>query len=80
MTSMKRGLAAGVFSALLAAAQAAPVSGQGTWQNSLHARDALGQAVGLSDAGAMYFYDSTVNITWRADMGAGGIKNWDDAG
>jgi hypothetical protein len=44
--------------ALSPAAHAAPVSGMGTWQTTLQARDLDGN--GSTDA----YYDSTLNITW----------------
>jgi len=62
--------AALAFSATVAAA--APVSGQGTWETTLQARDINGD--GIVDA----YYSSTQNITWLADanyaatMGASG--------
>jgi len=59
--------------ALLAcAAQAAPVSGQGDWETTLHARDIDGD--GSVDA----YYDSALNITWLADANAGAGSSFDD--
>ena len=46
------------------AAQAAPVSGQGTWETTLQARDINGD--GVVDA----FYDTALNVTWLADANA----------
>ena len=46
------------------AAQAAPVSGQGTWETTLQARDINGD--GVVDA----FYDTVLNVTWLADAKA----------
>lgn len=45
-------------------AQAAPVSGQGTWETTLEARDLTGD--GVADA----YYDTTLGITWLANAGA----------
>jgi len=52
----------------VAQAHSLPVSGRGTWESTLHARDADGRAVALDSAAATFFYDSTLNITWFADM------------
>ena len=43
-------------------AQAAPVSGQGTWETTLQGRDLDGD---LSTAEA--YYDITLDVTWLAD-------------
>ena len=50
-------------------AQATPVSGQGTWETTLQARDINGD--GVADA----FYDTVLNVTWLADANAaaGGV-------
>ena len=45
-------------------AQAAAVSGQGTWETTLQARDINGD--GVADA----FYDTVLNVTWLADANA----------
>lgn len=61
-------------------AQAAPVSGRGTWETTLKARDFNGNAVALNAASAMFFYDTALNITWLADMNVnGGPMRWSDA-
>jgi hypothetical protein len=52
---------------------AAPVSGQGTWQTTLQARDLDGDTV--TDA----FYDTTLNITWLANANVNGPMTWDAA-
>lgn len=54
-------------------AHAAPVTGQGTWQTTLQARDLNGDTV--TDA----FYDTTLNITWLRDANVNGVMNWADA-
>jgi hypothetical protein len=72
-----------LFSALLSAAaltltlaapvQAAAVTGQGTWQTTLQARDLDGN--GTTDA----FYDTTLKITWLRNANANGPMTWDAA-
>jgi hypothetical protein len=47
--------------ALAGLAAAAPVSGQGTWEATLQARDLDGN--GTTDA----YYDTSLNISWLAD-------------
>lgn len=44
-------------------AQAVPVSGQGTWEQTLQGRDLDGNA----DNGFEAYYDTTQNLTWLAD-------------
>lgn len=69
---------AGILAALGAignAAQAAGVSGQGTWESTLLARDLDGD-LGTTEA----YYDTVKNITWLADTihgnhGSGGYLN-----
>lgn len=53
-------LAAGTLLLSVATVQAAPVSGMGTWETTLHARDLDGD--GSTDA----FYDSVLDISWLA--------------
>lgn len=56
-------LAAGIIGLILPAlAWTSPVSGQGTWETTLQARDLDGD---LSTTEA--FYDTVLNITWMAD-------------
>lgn len=55
------------------AAQAAPVSGQGTWESTLQARDLDNN--GQTDA----YYDSVLNLTWLRDANANGARNWIEA-
>ncbi|MBL8383335.1 MAG: DUF1566 domain-containing protein [Burkholderiales bacterium] len=52
---------------------AGPVSGQGTWETTLQARDLNGDSV--TDA----FYDTVLNITWLRDANVNGRMNWNDA-
>lgn len=55
-----------------ASAGAAPVSGQGTWETTLHARDINHD--GVVDA----YYDSSENITWLADANYAGTTGFAD--
>jgi hypothetical protein len=64
------------LAACSAVAQAAPVIGQGTWQSTLLARDISGNPVALNSASAAFFYDTTLNITWLADMNLNGAMTW----
>ncbi len=59
--------------ALVAAAQAAPVSGQGTSETTLQPRDLDGNSV--TDA----FYDTALNITWLRNANVNGLLNWTTA-
>lgn len=63
---------------LVTPAQAAPVLGQGTWDNpnpaiGLQARDLNGDSV--TDA----FYDPKLNITWLRDANVNGPMDWNSA-
>ncbi|MDP1899807.1 MAG: hypothetical protein Q8K96_05080 [Rubrivivax sp.] len=58
---------------LAAAVHAAPVSGQGTWETTLQARDLNGDSV--TDA----FYDTALNITWLRNANVNGLMNWPTA-
>ena len=64
---------------MMGAVQAAPVSGQGTWETTLKARDINGNAVALDSVSAAFFYDSTLNVTWLANMNQNGPMNWYEA-
>ena len=66
-----------VFSTLAAAAllplgtaQAAGVSGQGTWETTLLPRDINGD--NIVDA----FYDTVLDVSWLANANANGPMNW----
>ncbi|MCC7486904.1 MAG: PEP-CTERM sorting domain-containing protein [Burkholderiales bacterium] len=69
------------------AALAAPISGQGTWETDLEARDINGNPVALNSASAVFFYDTALDITWLADWNyaqtsgfdADGRMSWADA-
>lgn len=60
-----------LFGAVSAHAQA--VSGQGTWETTLQARD-VGNT-GTTNA----FYDTALNITWLRDANVNGLMTWDAA-
>ena len=76
---MKKLLALLVLS--VGSAHGASVSGQGTWETTLQARDI--DSDGVIDA----YYDASQDITWLADANyaqtsgydADGLMNWDDA-
>lgn len=54
-------------------AAAAAVSGQGTWETTLQARDLNGDNV--ADA----FYDTALNVTWLRNANVNGQMTWNDA-
>lgn len=60
-------------------AHGAPVSGQGTWETTLKARDLAGNAVALNDGSAAFFYDKVLNITWLSDWNVNGRTTWGNA-
>jgi len=66
------------IAAIGGSAVADPVGGQGTWETTLKARDINGYAVALDDPRAAFFFDSTLNITWLADMKAASGSSFDD--
>jgi len=64
-------------------AQAAPVSGQGTWETTLKGRDISGNPVPLLVSGApnpatVFVYDTVLNLTWLANWNAGAGSSFDD--
>jgi PEP-CTERM motif len=59
--------------ALAGIAAAAPVSGQGTWETTLQARDL--DSDGTTDA----YYDTSLNISWLADANVIGQADFDTA-
>lgn len=74
LNGLSRLLAAAALAAGSLAAHAGPVSGQGTWETTLQARDLNGDSV--IDA----YYDTALDITWLADWNANGtLMNWTDA-
>ena len=56
------------------AAHAAPVSGQGTWETTLQARD-----FDANPATIEGYYDTVLGVTWLADANANGTMTWDAA-
>lgn len=58
-----RTLAVMALASVVGSIQAAPVSGQGTWEQTLQGRDLDGNA----DNGFEAYYDTTQNLTWLAD-------------
>jgi hypothetical protein len=58
------------------AAQAAPVSGQGTWETTLLSRDINRNAVAANSASAVYLYDTDLGITWLRNANVNGAQNW----
>jgi hypothetical protein len=64
MKTTLKAVAATVLLAAAAAVQAVPVSGQGTWETTLQARDI--DSNGVVDA----YYDTALNISWLADGNA----------
>jgi hypothetical protein len=58
-----RTLAVVALASVVGSIQAAPVSGQGTWEQTLQGRDLDGNA----DNGFEAYYDTTQNLTWLAD-------------
>jgi hypothetical protein len=75
----KRLALSAILVACAASTHSAPVTGQGTWESTLRARDINGQAVALSDPNAAFFYDGTLNITWHANMMITDTMTWPEA-
>ncbi|GBF26421.1 hypothetical protein MnTg02_01460 [bacterium MnTg02] len=55
-------------------AHAVPVSGQGTWETTLLARDFDGDTNTIEG-----YYDTVLGITWLAYTSSAGTFNWEDA-
>ncbi|WP_374658510.1 hypothetical protein [Inhella sp.] len=66
--------------AVVGTAHADPITGQGTWESTLRARDINGNAVALGDASTAFFYDTALNITWLADMNYAKTSGYDADG
>jgi len=64
---------AAALAACCAAAHAGPVSGQGTWESTLLARDINHD--GQADA----YYDTALDMTWLADANIAGRLSWTQA-
>jgi PEP-CTERM motif len=56
-----------------ATVQASPIPNQGTWENTLKARDING------DLTVDAYYDTALNITWLRNWDANGLMNWNVA-
>jgi len=76
MKSRLLGAASACVIALVSqAAQAVPVTGQGTWESTLEGRDLDGNAATFEA-----YYDTTLDITWLADANAAGpTMTWTEA-
>lgn len=66
-----------LISAMPAHAQA--VSGQGTWESTLLGRDINLNAVSATSNAAVYFYDTTLNVTWLRNADIAGQMDWNTA-
>ncbi len=80
-TSKSTGVQGAVFAFVLASAtplmaQAAPVSGQGTWQTDLVGRDLDGNAANGYEA----YYDKALNVSWLADANYAKTSGYDADG
>jgi hypothetical protein len=77
-SGMTKWVAAAACGLLLGvSAQAAPVSGQGTWETTLKARDISGNPLAnLLDPNAVFFYDTVLDLTWLANWNANGLMTW----
>ncbi len=65
----------GTLALVSLSAQAAPVSGQGTWETTLQGRNLDGNASTFEA-----YYDTTLNVTWLANANnANGPISWDAA-
>ena len=74
LQTIRRNTVSSIALAVLAASTlAGPVSGQGTWETTLLARDINGD--GLADA----YYDSALDITWLANGNIIGQVSWGNA-
>lgn len=85
MSPSSRLALAGIWIAAAAATQAAPIFSQGTWwgtdrsDGTLRARDINRHAVAVNSAGAAFFFDTTLHVTWLANMNQNGLMNWKGA-
>lgn len=76
MTTIRLGAACGgILMAIGGAAQAAPISGQGTWETTLQGRDLDGDLATFEA-----YYDTVLDITWLANVNhAGTVMTWANA-
>lgn len=63
----------------LAAACVLPAHAAGTWETTLLGRDINLNAVGATDASAVYLYDTTLNVTWLRNANVNGAQTWANA-
>ena len=77
--TLRTAAAMGLALACVLPAQAAPVSGQGTWETTLLGRDINRNAVAATDTSAVYLYDTTLGVTWLRDANANGKMSWANA-
>lgn len=77
--SLRLLLCAGALGAAATADQALPINGQGTWTQTLQARDLQGRAVALDSAAAVFFYDRVLDVTWLGQAGGSGLLSWAQA-
>ena len=71
-TRIKTSFCAAALAVVCLPAQSAAIPGWGTWETTLQARDINGD--GVVDA----YYDTTLNITWLANMNAGAGSAFDN--
>ncbi len=71
MKSLRVGIAAVLLAGAMVSAVCSPVSGQGTWETTLQARDLTGD--GVADA----FYDTVLDITWLRDTKLAAPASWE---
>jgi len=64
--------------ALAGNARATEVPGQGTWETTLLGRAASGLPVAASSSNAVFFYDTTLDVTWLRTTSSG-LLNFADA-
>lgn len=76
---MKHLLFAAACLSSLTAVAAGPMPNQGTWTQTLHARDSLGQAVSLDSSAAVFLYDSSLNVTWLRNVASSGAMDYAQA-
>lgn len=79
MSLLSRFVFAAAWAGAALVTHAAPLTGQGTWETTLKARDIHGNAVALGDSSTAFFYDTTLDVTWLANMNASGAMNWASA-
>lgn len=67
----------GALALTMGNALAVPVTGRGTWETTLVARDINGSAVAMGDSRAVFLYDTTLDVTWlRNAFQTGAMMHW----